>query len=207
MTDNRTNEQIVLKVLHPEATRNLPMAEGYAEKAVEALRAADRLAGEPTEAQVEAAAKAYPRWIVDRDGYEMPWEQESEALKNEYRAMMRATLVAAASVAPQASSASISQALGFLDHLNAQNHIDWISYSRLHDLISAIAPVQPSSTVESDCWHEANCGCIRASTVDEEKIAKVIASVTDLWDEPLDEVHDIPQIARAVVEAIGGERR
>lgn len=48
MTDNRTNEQIVLRVLHPEATRNLPMAEGYAEKAVEALRAAGRLAGQPS---------------------------------------------------------------------------------------------------------------------------------------------------------------
>ena len=34
--------------------------------------------------------------------------------------------------------------------------------------------------------------------VDEAALAEVIAKVTDLWDEPLDEVHDIPQIARAV---------
>ncbi len=37
-----------------------------------------------------------------------------------------------------------------------------------------------------------------SSGVDEDKLAEVIASVTDLWDDPLDEVHDIPQIARAV---------
>ncbi len=37
-----------------------------------------------------------------------------------------------------------------------------------------------------------------SSGVDEEKLAAVIGKVTDSWDEPLDEVHDIPQIARAV---------
>ncbi len=37
-----------------------------------------------------------------------------------------------------------------------------------------------------------------SSGVDEDALAEVIARVTDLWDEPLDEVHDIPQIARAV---------
>ena len=34
--------------------------------------------------------------------------------------------------------------------------------------------------------------------IDEDALAEVIGRVTDLWDEPLDEVHDIPQIARAV---------
>ncbi len=34
--------------------------------------------------------------------------------------------------------------------------------------------------------------------IDESALAEVIGKVTDLWDEPLDEVHDIPQIARAV---------
>ena len=34
--------------------------------------------------------------------------------------------------------------------------------------------------------------------IDEAALAEVIGKVTDLWDEPLDEVHDIPQIARAV---------
>ena len=38
------------------------------------------------------------------------------------------------------------------------------------------------------------------STIDEDALAEVIAGVTDLWDEPLDEIHDIPQIARAVAQ-------
>lgn len=32
----------------------------------------------------------------------------------------------------------------------------------------------------------------------EAALTEVIGKVTDLWDEPLDDVHDIPQIARAV---------
>ena len=32
-------------------------------------------------------------------------------------------------------------------------------------------------------------------------LARVIAGVTDLWDEPLDEVHDIPQIVNAILAA------
>ena len=36
--------------------------------------------------------------------------------------------------------------------------------------------------------------------IDEAALAEVIGKVTDLWDEPLDEVHDIPQIARAVAQ-------
>lgn len=63
----------------------------------------DNRTNEPTDEQVEAAAKAYPRWIVDHDGPETPWEQESEALKNEYRAMMRAALEAAARAAQEAA--------------------------------------------------------------------------------------------------------
>ena len=46
-----------------------------------------------------------------------------------------------------------------------------------------------------------------SSGVDEDKLAEVIARVTDLWDDPLDEVHDIPKIARAVAEWLGGGER
>lgn len=35
----------------------------------------------------------------------------------------------------------------------------------------------------------------------EKTMAEVIRSVTDLWDEPLDEVHDIPQIVAALTAA------
>jgi hypothetical protein len=34
-----------------------------------------------------------------------------------------------------------------------------------------------------------------------EALARTIAEVTDQWDEPLDEVHDIPQIVNAVLAA------
>ena len=37
-------------------------------------------------------------------------------------------------------------------------------------------------------------------------LTEVIRSVTDLWDEPLDEVHDIPEIVNAILASglIGG---
>ena len=127
---------------------------------------------------------------------------------------IRAALEAAAGVAPQAPDASIEQALGFLDHLNAQNHIDWTSYSRLHDLISATAPVQPSSKVQDSPEIENRGAEIStpvqpSSTVDEARA----------WDEgywqginghtgPGNPYRtDESTTPRAVVEAIGGEGR
>jgi hypothetical protein len=32
-------------------------------------------------------------------------------------------------------------------------------------------------------------------------LVKIVATVTDGWDEPLDEVHDIPQIVNAILAA------
>lgn len=32
-----------------------------------------------------------------------------------------------------------------------------------------------------------------------EKLTATIRAVTDLWDEPLDEVHDIPKIVNAIL--------
>ena len=32
-------------------------------------------------------------------------------------------------------------------------------------------------------------------------LTKAIKSVTDLWDEPLDDVHDLPQIVNAILAA------
>lgn len=38
-----------------------------------------------------------------------------------------------------------------------------------------VAPVLPSSGVDEDaCWHEANCRCVRAGNVDEDKLAEVL---------------------------------
>lgn len=52
------------------------------------------------EKRVEAACEAYPRWITDDDGPEVPWSREPEQLKREYRHMMRAALRAADAVIP-----------------------------------------------------------------------------------------------------------
>jgi hypothetical protein len=32
-------------------------------------------------------------------------------------------------------------------------------------------------------------------------LMQIIRTVTDQWDEPLDEVHDVPQIANAIISA------
>jgi hypothetical protein len=37
-------------------------------------------------------------------------------------------------------------------------------------------------------------------------ITEAIRSVTDNWDEPLDEVHDIPPIVNAVLATLASER-
>ena len=101
-----------------------------------------------------------------------------------------------------------------------------IIYADLDDPDAGPAPVLPSSTAPQaesvDCardrmgickrcgmgWDARKvldgdfaCPALPTSGVDEDKLAEVIASVTDLWDDPLDEVHDIPQIARALCEA------
>lgn len=35
----------------------------------------------------------------------------------------------------------------------------------------------------------------------DEELDRIICEVTDLWDEPLDEVHDVPQIRNAILAA------
>lgn len=40
---------------------------------------------------------------------------------------------------------------------------------------------------------------------DRDTITRAIAAVTDLWDEPLDEVHDVPQIVNAVLALLAGQ--
>ena len=37
------------------------------------------------------------------------------------------------------------------------------------------------------------------STIDRSELARVIRNVTDAWEEPLDEVHDVPQIVNAIL--------
>lgn len=106
MSDNRTNGQIVAKALvaHCE-DHKMPVPRGSVKKIVEALRVAGRLAGEPTEAQVEAAAKIIRRaslkTTADPGDF---WSDCYEAEREVWRAGARAALVAAAGVAPQVES-------------------------------------------------------------------------------------------------------
>lgn len=58
----------------------------------------------------------------------------------------------------------------------------------------------------SDCERIASDALAAAdAVVTVEMIAEAIAKVTDMWDEPLDEVYDIPPIARAILDLIRGE--
>lgn len=96
-TDNRTNGQIVAKALvaHCE-DHKMPFPRGSVKKIVEALRVAGRLAGEPTEAQVEAAAKA----LRADEGFMEEVHSALEVSWSEYIA--RLVLMAAQGAAPQA---------------------------------------------------------------------------------------------------------
>lgn len=38
-------------------------------------------------------------------------------------------------------------------------------------------------------------------TAEEAELDRIISEVTDLWDEPLDEVHDVPKIRNAILAA------
>lgn len=103
MTDNRTNGQIVEKALvaHCE-DHKMPFPRGSIKKIVEALRVAGRLAGEPTEAQVEAAAKVlapdgvfaedFGEYSRKRDNYRREDQAEEQRY---YMRKARAALAAA----------------------------------------------------------------------------------------------------------------
>lgn len=45
------------------------------------------------------------------------------------------------------------------------------------------------------------------STADRETLTRAICAVTDLWAEPLDDVHDVPQIVNAVLAALSDHDR
>ena len=106
MADNRTNkptpnptaEQIALRALHPEATRNLPLASIYAKRICHDLRAHGLLSeGAPTEAQVEAAVHA--AWVKSRE-FRGVGGQAEFAPPWEFQQVIRAALVAAQGAAP-----------------------------------------------------------------------------------------------------------
>ena len=110
----------------------------------------------------------------------------------------------------------------------------WRHLARVALTTAGVAPQEPSAVTDINghswmTWEESgkngtycrSCGgwagkvgnrqcssapALRSSGVDEAALAEVIARVTDLWDDPLDEVHDIPQIARAMAEWLKEQR-
>ena len=168
-TDNRTNEPTAEQILVDEWIRQADRAKSMtgmdaiwfpdAEETLAVLRAHGLLSeGAPSEAQVEAAAKAM--WDLRKLISDPEWDALEYGVKLEYRKDARAALVAAQGAAPPVNSFDTTAE-------RVKNGGD-----SLH--------VTPELVI------------------DETALAEVIGKVTDLWDEPLDEVHDIPQIARAV---------
>lgn len=140
----------------------------------------DNRTNEPTEVMILAGLNAYSSKGLEIDGYDSSDEYPTlEEWGERFTSQMRAALVAAAGAAPQASNVQDSPVV--------ENLADEIS-----------TPVQPSITV------------------DEGKIAEVISSASmdyNLSDRSGESYacgapdYRSAFIARAVVEAIGGERR
>lgn len=190
-TDNRTNEQIVLGILSPDATKNRPMAMNYTNRVIEALSAAGLLSeGAPSEEQVEAAAKAIEK--IPHIVWNSPTRQDAKTLA-------RAALMAAACVTPKQPSnvTGATIATAGPGQCRVTFNVDGMSEEHL-----------------PGCGHEPIVQ--RSSTVDEGKIAEVIAKANYDWSQQRLEFWRRPEnveppgdldkfTARAVVEAIGGE--
>lgn len=75
-----TAEQIALRALHPEATKNLPLASIYAKRICHDLRAHGLLSeGAPTEEQVKAEAWDEGRLVgLTHNRQENPYRKELE---------------------------------------------------------------------------------------------------------------------------------
>lgn len=204
-TDNRTNEQIVYEVLGM-CGMLLGTRGSAAKRAIEELEAANRLAGEPSEEQVERAAIAFTCETQSE------WDASPETYKQMIREDMRSALNAA-SVAPQAESGdpdelywrikdALSDPVAGLSEVRRRRIAELLSKK-----LAEPAPVQPSSTVDEgvvadaisahNTWytrnphtHEAWQGCTCG-----DRLPSGVAK---------NEWHAAHQ-ARAVVEAIRGE--
>ena len=168
----------------------------------------DNRTNEPTEAQVEAAVHA--AWAKSRE-FRGVGGQAEFAPPWEFQQVIRAALVAAAGVAPVQPSSTVREAPD-----DSEADIAIADADNLAEALWAIAEkYEVPVTNNMPRWQDGSylrhigefIGDIKkaaaafpqpSSTVDEDKLAAVIGKVTDSWDEPLDEVHDIPQIARAV---------
>lgn len=79
-----------------------------------------------------------------------------------------AALVAAQCIAPQASKKSCGPC-----RRGQHGCCDGNEYLRCECSHGAATALPSSGVDEDDCWHEANCRCVRAGNVDEEKLAEV----------------------------------
>lgn len=188
MSDNRTNEQIAAQSI--EGFIGLGLIYLVAEKVLEALAAAGRLAGEPSEDQITKALNAF---YDSADGQTVNHDR------------MRAALAAAAGTAPQTESA--------LSQLNTILGVDiWGAKSFRADVridfdeFGNVLKAEVTAPTES------------SSTVDVEKLAEVIADHNEVylprtgdsgckcgWRTSIGDYDHALHQARAVVEAIGGE--
>ena len=64
----------------------------------------------------------------------------------------------------------------------------------MHEPGCGLVPVVDLATLPG--WDEH---LTAASSASREEVTRAIRSVTDRWDEPLDEVHDVPPIADAIL--------
>lgn len=199
-TPNPTAEQIIREVLRHAVVASGETLGQWTGAVVSELRAHNLLSdGTPSEAQVEAAAKA----LRADEGFMAEVHSALEVSWSEYIAKL--VLVAAQGAAPQAESVPKSSYIN--PHLPAQ--IRGLYRADLRE-----KSIQTMLDLAGDLIQELidlrAAPVLPSSGVDEDKLTEVIARVTDMWDDPLDEVHDIPQIARAVAAWLrvqGGESR
>lgn len=112
---------------------------------------------------------------------------------------MRAALEAAA----RAAQGAVPQAEPVTLEGRCQTCGSEVSEGDADEVAEFLAAPLPSSGVdEDDCWHEANCRCIRAGNVDEDKLAEVIGSLD--WGYVVDGP-SVREIARAVAEWLKGQ--
>lgn len=131
----------------------------------------ERLMSNPTEEQVEAAAKALRDDHANRvDGWKVPeWENLQHGFKIEYRGKARAALVAAAGAAPQASSDHAELASEVLK-LATKRRNKGDQYARYPEYVC----FSDRYYAEAEVMRQASVALAAPVQVDEAKLAQVI---------------------------------
>ena len=189
-TDNRTNEPTAESVI-AEAMVNAgaPLMHSRVEESVAAVLRANGLLSEgaPSEAQARAIRKL--------DNVQAILAGAQASVTDAVRELsLTSAALTAAGVAPQEPSA--------VTDINGHSWMTW-EESGKNGTYCRSCGGWVGKVGNRQC---SSAPALRSSGVDEAALAEVIARVTDLWDDPLDEVHDIPQIARAMAEWLKEQR-